>query len=64
MVPLALGMPWPEATLTILGGSLLGSLVVDHWLVRAVNCPAWWLGLRTPLSLGLGLLTLIIALCA
>lgn len=64
MVPVALGKPWPEATLTILGISLIVSLGVDRWLVRAGVTPVWWLALRTPLSLGLGFLTLALAFCA
>jgi hypothetical protein len=44
----------------ILGISLIAALAVDWRLVRDGLAPRWWLGLRVPLSLGLGGLTLAI----
>ena len=49
-----------EVALVTLGGTLLFSPFVD-WRLRAL-APPWWLGLRVPLSLGLGALTVAIAL--
>ena len=45
--------------LVVLGGALMLMLPVDRHLVRTGDAPAGWMVLRTPLSLGLGVLTLI-----
>ena len=45
--------------LVILGGALMLMLPVDRHLVQSGDAPAGWMVLRTPLSLGLGALTLI-----
>ena len=50
---------WPGPSLGLLGAGLIASLLVDRRLARIA--PGWWLALRTPLSLGLGLATLTIA---
>jgi hypothetical protein len=47
-----------------LGLALLGSLAVDYKLDAAGLCPDWWLRLRLPLSIGLGVLTLAIGFFA
>ncbi len=60
-VPWATGEPWPGPSLYILGGALIASLAIDWLLVRAGIAPPWWMGLRLPLSLGLGGLTLLAA---
>ena len=60
-VPWATGEPWPGPSLYILGCSLIASLAVDWLLVRGGLAPPWWMGLRMPLSLGLGGLTLLTA---
>ncbi|MEG3166130.1 DUF3429 domain-containing protein [Sphingomonas sp. PB2P19] len=57
-LPWAFGDRWPGPSLALLGLALLGSLGVDYRLRAAGLCPAWWLRLRLPLSIGLGLLTL------
>ena len=57
-VPWALGEPWPGPSLLILGTALIGALGVDYALARLRLVPAWWMSLRLPLSLGLGVLTL------
>jgi Protein of unknown function (DUF3429) len=63
-VPWAVGATWPGPSLGLLGIALIAALAVDYKLVGAGLCPAWWLGLRLPLSLGLGLLTLAIGYLA
>lgn len=59
-LPWALGWQWPEPSLVMLAGALLVSLGVDARL--GALAPRWWMALRVPLSLGLGLLTLAAAL--
>lgn len=51
---------WPQPSLVMLGLGLIVSLWVDRRM--APWCPAWWLHLRVPLSLGLGLATLLTGL--
>ena len=59
--PWMVGEPWPGPSLVVLGIALIGSLGVD-WRLRTLGiAPDWWLGLRIPLSLGLGGMTLAIA---
>lgn len=60
--PWAVGEPWPGPSLILLGVTLIGSLTVDRALARAAIAPPGWMGLRLPLSLGLGGLTLLAAL--
>jgi hypothetical protein len=57
-MPWAFGSRWPGPSLALLGVALLASLGVDYRLKAAGLCPAWWLTLRLPLSVGLGLLTM------
>lgn len=59
-IPWAIGEEWPRPSLGILGLSLLLSLGIDHRLRAAGLCPDWWMSLRAPLSIGLGLITLVI----
>jgi hypothetical protein len=47
--------------LALLGIGLVAALVVDRQLVALDIAPASWMDLRTPLSLGLGGLTLVAA---
>ena len=63
-VPWAIGAAWPGPSLVVLGLALLGSLLVDRRLAAKGLAPAWWLTLRTPLSVGLGGLTLVAAAIA
>lgn len=51
-------------SLHFLGFAILISLIVDFQLRTAGLGPPWWLGLRIPLSLGLGTLTVGLALFA
>lgn len=57
----AIGVP-VGAPLWITGGALIGTLAVDRRLVADGVAPRGWLGLRVPLSLGLGALTMLIAI--
>lgn len=57
-LPWAVGATWPGPSLGMLGMALLAALVVDFKLAALDLCPRWWLGLRVPLSVGLGVLTL------
>ncbi|HVF82752.1 MAG TPA: DUF3429 domain-containing protein [Sphingomicrobium sp.] len=56
------GRPGPG--LLLIGTALIGALGIDGKLNAAGLCPAGWLGLRAPLSLGLGGLTILIAVFA
>ena len=60
-VPWAVGQPWPGPSLVILGFALIAALGVDRALDARGLTPPWWMSLRAPLSLGLGALTLILA---
>lgn len=59
--PWATGATWPGPSLVVLGISLLVSLWVDKRLSADGLAPLWWMSLRIPLSLGLGVLTLMAA---
>lgn len=59
-VPWTFGWTWPEPSLAMLGGAILLSPAIDGRL--GPLAPRWWMALRTPLSLGLGIATLAIAL--
>ncbi|OBX18031.1 hypothetical protein A9995_13915 [Erythrobacter sp. QSSC1-22B] len=60
LTPLLLGALPIEPSLVALGGGLLISPAVDARL--GALAPRWWMGLRLPLSLGLGALTIAAAL--
>ena len=57
----AIGWP-PQPSLTTTGASLIATLGIDYKLAVDGLCPPGWLRLRTPLSLGLGGLTIVIAI--
>ena len=59
--PWALGEPWPRPSLILLGSAITGSVAIDIKLQAEGMCPPWWLGLRVPLSIGLGGCTLALA---
>ncbi len=63
-LPWAFGGAWPGPSLIMLGSGLLASLLVDLQLARVGLAPRWWMALRVPLSLGLGLSTLGIGFLA
>ena len=50
-----LDLRWP---LVLLGAGVLLTLPVDRHLAATGDAPQGWMGLRVPLSLGLGLLTI------
>lgn len=52
----------PGMSLSVTGATLIGALGFDYKLAANGLCPRGWLRLRTPLSLGLGGLTLLIAI--
>lgn len=58
--PWAVGDPWPAPSMIVLGLSLIAALGVDWRLYRTGIAPGWWMGLRVPLSVGLGGITLAI----
>ncbi|MBD3773506.1 MAG: DUF3429 domain-containing protein [Rhodobacteraceae bacterium] len=61
-VPWVFGLDWPEPSLMMLGAALVLSLAVDAKL--GPLAPPWWMGLRVPLSLGLGTATMALAFLA
>jgi hypothetical protein len=63
-LPWAFAGSWPGPSLIALAAALVVSLAVDTRLVRAALAPRWWLYLRVPLSVGLGIMTLAIGLLA
>ena len=50
------GGPWPAVAL---GSAIMLTLPVDRHLVATGEAPANWMRLRVPLSLGLGVLTIV-----
>lgn len=54
VLPLALGI----------GVAVLATLPIDRLMVRRGLAPGWWMRLRVPLSLGLGLGTILVGLLA
>jgi hypothetical protein len=63
-LPWAFGGEWPVPSLVILGIGLIAALIVDRKLVDLELTPPWWMGLRAPLSFGLGGMTILIAILA
>ena len=59
-LPWVFGWTWPEPSLAMLGGAILLSPAVDARL--GPLAPRWWMTLRVPLSLALGVSTLLAAL--
>lgn len=60
--PWATGGNWPWPSLLVLGAFLGLSPLVDLRLKAAGLTPAGWMALRIPLSLGLGVLTILAGL--
>ncbi|RJY09952.1 DUF3429 domain-containing protein [Aurantiacibacter aquimixticola] len=58
-LPWVFGQTWPGPSLIVLGVGILLSPLVDARM--ATIRPGWWMRLRVPLSLGLGLATLALA---
>lgn len=60
--PWVVGAAWPQPSMILLGFTIVATLPVDRALYRRGIAPLWWMSLRMPLSIGLGLLTVIGAL--
>lgn len=60
-IPWAIGAEWPGPSLVLIGLALLGALAIDYRIVGLGLAPRGWLKLRTPLSVGLGILTIAAA---
>ena len=60
--PWAAGQAWPGPSLVSLGVLIMSSALVDLKLRSLGMTPPGWLSLRLPLSIGLGLLTLVAGL--
>ena len=52
----------PKTGAVLLGSAIVATLLVDRGLARRALVPAWWMRLRVPLSLALGVLTAGLAL--
>ncbi len=63
-VPWTLGWTWPGPSLAVIGLCLAASPIVDRWIISQMDLPVGWMRLRWRLSLGLGGLSLILALLA
>ncbi len=63
-VPWTLGWPWPGPSLALLGICLAASPLVDRWIGGSIPVPDGWMRLRVLLSVGLGALTLLLAIMA
>lgn len=62
LLPWCLGWTWPGPSLVALGATMLASPLVDHALAKQLVMPSDWLKLRTIMSVGIGLITLLIAI--
>lgn len=60
-LPWVFGLDWPGPSLVVLGLAILASLAVDRRL-NGREAPGWWFALRLPLSVGLGLATVLLPL--
>ncbi len=60
LVGLSLG--WPMLASTLLGIVIIATPLVDRTLRQSQLVPPWWMRLRVPLSLALGLLTIALGL--
>lgn len=60
-IPWMIGMTWPGPSLGLLGIALIAALWVDVRLNRLGIMPDWMLSLRILLSVGLGAITLALA---
>ena len=63
-LPWVFGLEWPGPSLVWLGVAILASPIGDSRLVSEGLAPGWWMKLRWPLSIGLGLATLIMGCAA
>lgn len=63
-LPWIWGWEWPGPSLAWIGIFLIASPLADRWLQHRCHLPAGWMKLRWHLSLGLGGLTLLLAIMA
>lgn len=63
-VPWIFGWTWPGPSLIVLGLCVLVSPIVDREMALKLPLPEDWVRLRSHLSVGLGLLTLLLAAAA
>ena len=63
-LPWIWGWEWPGPSLAWIGIFLIASPLADRWLQHCCHLPAGWMKLRWHLSLGLGGLTLLLAVMA
>ena len=63
-LPWIWGWDWPGPSLAWIGLFLIMSPLVDQWLKARCNLPEGWMKMRWHLSLGLGGLTLLLAVLA
>ena len=61
-LPWIWGWDWPGPSLAIIGLCLMASPMADRWLMQRCDLPGGWMRLRWHLSLGLGGLTVILAI--
>jgi hypothetical protein len=63
-LPWTWGWSWPGPSLAILAIGLLLSPIIDSRISASVTLPAGWLRLRWHLSIGLGVMTAVLAVAA
>lgn len=61
-LPWIWGLDWPGPSMAVIGLALMLSPLADRWLKQRCNLPEGWMKLRWHLSLGLGGLTLLLAI--
>jgi Protein of unknown function (DUF3429) len=62
--PWTMGWEWPGPSMAILGLCLIISPLVDYQISKVVTLPESWMPLRWCLSIGLGVMTLVLAVTA
>lgn len=60
-LPWIFGLEWPGPSMAVIGICLMLSPLGDRWLMQRCNLPQGWMAMRWRLSLGLGGLTLLLA---
>ena len=60
-LPLIWTVHWQDAMLAALGIFILASLPIDRLMLR-YGAPSWWMRLRVPLSIGLGMATILLGI--
>lgn len=61
-LPWIWGLDWPGPSMAVIGLCLMASPLADRWLTGQCNLPEGWMRLRWHLSLGLGGLTVFLAI--